>query len=83
MIQELLEKYKNDMCRESRTYRLRRTAYLELIAIFKQEEMIKGPFQRYFTLLEEDRIEHYQRHYNWGFTLGYGKTIEMTDTHEV
>lgn len=82
MIQELLEKHKDNMCKESHSYRLRRIAYLELIEIFKQEEMISGPFQRYLILLEEDRIALYQRHYNWGFTLGCGKGIEITDTHE-
>ena len=33
MIQELLEKHKDNMCKESHSYRLRRIAYLELIEI--------------------------------------------------
>ncbi len=48
MIQELLKKYKDKMCRESHSYRLRQIVYLELIEIFKGEEMTSGSFQRYF-----------------------------------
>lgn len=83
MIQELLEKHKEKMCSESRTYRMRRSAYRELIELFCQETAMRGPFQRYLALLERDRQRQYQRDYDWGFALGCGEKIEIDGGREV
>lgn len=77
MIQELLEKHKEKMCGESRVYRIRRNVYRELIEVFSQEPMVRGPFQQYLAMLEQDRQRHYQRHYDWGLALGRGEKMEI------